>query len=98
MNPDRDEMNLKITNDISFTEWLHAKYGRGRSCKTYIADTLINMIIMNDLDVEIKDADQLYTEVISFLRLYAPSAEFIDFFKKVWKEYRKQTFQLKYYI
>lgn len=83
-------MSLKINNDVSFTEWLHKKYGRGRSYKTYIANTLINMIIMNDLDVDIQDMDQLYIEVLSFLRVNAQNGAFVDFFKTAWKLYQKQ--------
>ena len=86
-------MSLRISNDISFTEWLHNKYRRGRSSKTYIANTLVNMIIMNDIDVDIKDMNQFYVEVLAFLRLNSQNDEFVDLFKTAWEEYTKQSFR-----
>jgi hypothetical protein len=87
------KMSLKISNYVTFTEWLHNKYRRGRSSETYIANTLVNMIIMNDLDVDIKDMNQFYVEVLSFLRLNSQNDAFVDLFKTAWEEYKKQSFK-----
>ncbi|MGG6460074.1 MAG: hypothetical protein ACM3JQ_01480 [Candidatus Eiseniibacteriota bacterium] len=86
-------MSLKISNYVSFTEWLHNKPRRGRSSKTYIANTLVNMIIINDLDVDIKDMNQFYVEVLDFLRLNSQNDAFVDLFKTAWEEYKKQSFK-----
>lgn len=86
-------MSLKISNYVSFTEWLHNKYRRGRSSKTYIANALVNMIIINDLDVDIKDMNQFYVEVLSLLRLNSQNDAFVDFFKTALEEYKKKSFK-----
>jgi hypothetical protein len=78
---------------MSHSEWLHNKYRRGRSSETYIANTLVNMIIMNDLDVDIKDMNQFYVEVLTLLRLNSQNDAFVDLFKTAWKEYKKQSFK-----
>ena len=78
---------------MSHSEWLHNKYRRGRPSETYIANTLVNMIIMNDLDVDIKDMNQFYVEVLTLLRLNSQNDAFVDLFKTAWEEYKKQSFK-----
>jgi hypothetical protein len=51
------------------------------------------MIIMNDLDVDIKDMNQFYVEVLSLLRLNSQNDAFVDFFKTALEEYKKKSFK-----
>jgi len=51
------------------------------------------MIIINDLDVDIKDMNQFYVEVLAFLRLNSQNDAFVDLFKTAWEEYKKQSFK-----
>jgi hypothetical protein len=48
---------------------------------------------MNDPDVDIKDMNQFYVEVLSLLRLNSQNDEFVDFFETALEEYKKKAFK-----
>jgi len=51
-------------------------------------ESLVNCIIINDLDVDIEDLDQMYDDILKFLRPNTSTPELLDFFRERWLEYR----------
>ncbi len=88
-------MRNKTVNDVIFTQWLHDKFS-GIGCPSAeLSEVLVNLIITNDLDVDIVDLDQMYDDVLKYLRLNAPTLELIDFFRRAWFEYKEYILEQK---
>jgi hypothetical protein len=47
------------------------------------SESLVNCIIINDLDVDIEDLDQMYDDILKFLRLNTSTPELLDFSESV---------------
>jgi hypothetical protein len=82
-------MRTKVVSDIIFTQWLHDKFCGAGSPSEEFSKFLVNSIIINYLDVDIVDLDQMYDDILKFLRLNASTPELVDFFRQAWLDYKE---------